>query len=139
MGADGRTILVVDDDADVLAICERMLAAAGYRVACVASGGEAIERVAEEQPALVLLDLAMPDMSGLTLVRTLRADPRWSTVPIVAISALGDTAAADALAAGCTDFHAKPLAPRTILNVIARLLGHANSNGSAIPSPQGDP
>jgi len=48
MGADGRTILVVDDDADVLAICERMLMAAGYRVACVASGGEAIERVAEE-------------------------------------------------------------------------------------------
>ena len=136
MGGDGRTILVVDDDADVLAICERLLVAAGYRVVCVASGDKAIERVAQELPALVLLDLAMRDMSGLALVRTLRADPRWGKLPIVAISALGDTAAAGALAAGCSEFHAKPLGPRAILNMVGHFLGRANPDGAAIPSPQ---
>jgi two-component system, chemotaxis family, chemotaxis protein CheY len=81
-------VLVVDDDADILDAISEILVADGYRVAQARHGVEALERVAEERPKLVLLDLMMPVMDGVAFAHILRArrgpDAR---VPILVISA----------------------------------------------------
>jgi two-component system cell cycle response regulator DivK len=134
MSGEPRTILVVDDDADVLEIHQRLLRANGYRVVCVARAGDALHSVYKEHPVLVLLDLAMPDVSGLAFARALRADADWNAVPIVAVSALGEPAAEEALTAGCTVFLSKPVQGRTLLDVINRILGQSKD----APNVQGE-
>jgi CheY-like chemotaxis protein len=127
VSADACTILVVDDDADVLTIYQRLFSAAGYRVACAANATDALRRLRVERPAAVVLDLAMPGVSGLAAARAIRNEPGGQAIPIVAVSALGESAAADALAAGCTEYYVKPIEPRTLLRVVERLLASARA------------
>jgi CheY-like chemotaxis protein len=85
----GQYILVVDDDADFReALCE-VLGVAGYPVAQAGNGAEALERVAEEVPGIILLDLKMPGIDGWGVMERLRADPRAKAVPILILSAYG--------------------------------------------------
>lgn len=133
MGKDGRTILVVDDG-DELALCGRVLALNGYRVVRAGGAEEALCWVSREQPALILLDLALSDAQGLALVRGLRAHPQAGGVPIIAVNALSDTAAAGALAAGCSVFRTKHLEPRSVLDRVNHLLGRSDSNETAMQS-----
>jgi chemosensory pili system protein ChpA (sensor histidine kinase/response regulator) len=79
-------VLVVDDSLTVRRVTQRLLAREGYRVALAKDGLEALERLAEEVPAVVLSDIEMPRMDGFDLVRTLRADPRWRALPVIVIS-----------------------------------------------------
>ena len=67
-------ILVVDDDADLRRLLDRELQAAGYRVTQSASGAEAIERARRHQPTLVLLDLNLPDLDGIEVLRAAQGD-----------------------------------------------------------------
>jgi CheY-like chemotaxis protein len=85
----GQYILVVDDDADFReALCE-VLGGAGYPVAQAGDGAEALARVAEEVPGIILLDLKMPGIDGWGVMERLRADPRAAGVPILILSAYG--------------------------------------------------
>jgi CheY-like chemotaxis protein len=85
----GQYILVVDDDDDFReALCE-VLAAAGYPVAQSPSGEEALARVEEETPGLILLDLKMPGIDGWGVMERLRADPKAAAIPILILSAYG--------------------------------------------------
>jgi two-component system, chemotaxis family, chemotaxis protein CheY len=83
-------ILVVDDDPDILdAVCD-VLTGEGYRVARARNGREALERVSDERPDLILLDLMMPVMDGLAFARALKASGVTPPVPVVVISADGN-------------------------------------------------
>jgi CheY-like chemotaxis protein len=85
----GQYILVVDDDADFReALCE-VLGDAGYPVAQAGDGAQALARVAEEVPGIILLDLKMPGIDGWGVMERLRADPRAKAVPILILSAYG--------------------------------------------------
>lgn len=85
----GQYILVVDDDADFReALCE-VLGDAGYPVAQAGDGAQALARVAEEVPGIILLDLKMPGIDGWGVMERLRADPRAAAVPILILSAYG--------------------------------------------------
>jgi CheY-like chemotaxis protein len=85
----GQYILVVDDDDDFReALCE-VLAEAGYPVAQAPSGEEALARVAEETPGIILLDLKMPGIDGWGVMERLRADPKAAAIPILILSAYG--------------------------------------------------
>jgi CheY-like chemotaxis protein len=127
---DRALVLVVDDDPDILdAICD-ILDGEGYRVARARHGLEALERVKQEAPAVILLDLMMPVMDGLAFAEALRARERGraasvgashSTIPIVVISADGNPQKAAAV--GARGFLAKPFDIDALLSQVAAMTG----------------
>ena len=82
------TILVVEDDAVMCRTLCRLLEAQGYQVRFAPDGSQAICRAEAEPPDLVLLDLNLPDMDGLVVCKSLRADPRTAHVPIIVLTAV---------------------------------------------------
>jgi CheY-like chemotaxis protein len=85
----GQYILVVDDDDDFREALGEVLADAGYPVVQAPSGQAALDRVAEEVPGIILLDLKMPGIDGWGVMERLRADPRFAAIPILILSAYG--------------------------------------------------
>ena len=112
-------VLVVDDDPDILeAVCD-ILEGEGYRVARARNGREALVRVDEERPLLILLDLMMPVMDGLAFAQALHRRDGDHEIPIVVISADGDPQKAAAL--GARGFLAKPFDIDALLAEVASL------------------
>lgn len=106
----GAAILIVDDNPINLKLARVILASEGYVVKTADDAEEALAALEEFEPALILMDLQLPGMDGLTLTRQLRRDPRWSSTWIVALTAYamkGDEA--KALAAGCDGYLTKPI------------------------------
>jgi DNA-binding response OmpR family regulator len=85
-----KTILIADDDADLLKAVSQVLVEAGYRVHCAADGDECLRLAAQQRPDLVLLDLMMPVKSGFETCQALRNMPSLSGVPIIALTAFGE-------------------------------------------------
>ncbi len=81
-----KTILVADDSEKMLETAERLLAEAGFQVLLAADGAEALQRIREEHPDLVVLDLLMPGMSGFDVLREMRLDERVRDTPVLAMS-----------------------------------------------------
>ena len=105
-------ILVVDDVALNVKLLADLLAVNGYRTCTATSGAEALERIAGEQPDLVLLDVMMPGMSGYEVCRAIRADPAHAMLPVVLVTALDPAEErAKGLDAGADDFLSKPVEP----------------------------
>jgi adenylate cyclase len=102
------TILVVDDIAKNVRLLEAVLAPLGHRVITAANGEEALAAVAGESPDLVLLDIQMPVMDGYETCRRLRSDEATVALPVVMITAGGDTQRVKGLESGADDFIAKP-------------------------------
>lgn len=118
-----ESILVVDDNPTNSKLVSFLLKAAGYPVRSVASADEALAAVATEVPQLILMDLQLPGMDGLTLTRQLKRKPETQTTVIVAFTAyamLGDEERA--LAAGCDAYITKPIDTRTLPAKIRELL-----------------
>jgi len=104
-----RRVLVAEDDADIRRLIALELRRAGYAVVETANGEEALARVAEALPDVIVSDLMMPRMDGLTLLRRLRADGRTRAVPVIVLTAKGITA--DLVAGfelGADDYLVKP-------------------------------
>ena len=119
-----KTILVVEDHPLSRELVVDLLEAAGYTILQAEDGRGLLDRVKAQQPALILLDLQLPGVDGFALARQLRADPATRSILVLAVSAFaGQEEQAQALAAGCCGFLAKPLDTRAVLATIARLLG----------------
>jgi CheY-like chemotaxis protein len=86
-GGDGRRALVVEDDVDSRAVLTRHLEREGWQVRGAEHGREGLERMAEELPDLVLVDLMMPVMDGFDFIQAVRDEPDWRKVPIVVVTA----------------------------------------------------
>jgi DNA-binding NtrC family response regulator len=106
----GARILVVDDDPDILEVLADRLEALDYRVVTASTGREGLARLEDTGPQLVLLDIALPDMSGLDVLTAMRAqDP---TITVVMVTAYGTVErAVQAMKQGAYDFVLKPFAP----------------------------
>ncbi|WP_433405081.1 SpoIIE family protein phosphatase [Streptomyces sp. CA-146814] len=124
-------VLIADDNADMREYLTRLLRDAGYQVDAVVDGQQALEAVRADAPDLVVSDVMMPRLNGLSLVRALRTDSRTASVPVVLLSArAGQEASIEGLRAGADDYLVKPFAAAELLarveaNVkLARLRNH---------------
>lgn len=111
-----HTILVVEDDPAVRNLISTALESRGYQYATASTGTDAIEAAATTSPDIVLLDLGLPDVDGVDVIRRIRT---WTTMPIIVISARSDDAdKIDALDAGADDYLTKPF---SVGELLARL------------------
>lgn len=126
--ADVSTLLIVDDDATAAIVLEQQLHQAGYRTLVAHSGTEALEMVGHNRVELVLLDVMMPDMSGLTVCRRLREEFDANTLPIILVTArTRPEDVIEGLEAGANDHLSKPFWRREMLaRVEAHLRVHEN-------------
>jgi two-component system, OmpR family, alkaline phosphatase synthesis response regulator PhoP len=116
-------ILVVDDEEDLLELVKYNLTKEGYRVACVASGEEAIQRARNDLPDLMVLDLLLPNVDGLEVCRVLKNDARTKHIPVIILTAKGEEAdMVTGLEMGADDYLAKPFSPRVLLARIKAVL-----------------
>lgn len=115
-----RTVLVVDDEFGVAEVLEAVLQDEGYRVVTAINGRQGLERAAETQPDLIMLDVMMPIMGGAATLVALRADPRFQQVPVVLMSSL-DEATARETCGGFQAFLRKPFRIAEMLSLLKRL------------------
>jgi DNA-binding NtrC family response regulator len=114
------TIMVVDDDPDIRLILEDRLEALNYWVVTATNGGEALEKIAQEEPDLLFLDLQMPGMDGMQVLRKLKGH---SDLAIIIITAFGTIEkAVEAIKEGAFDFITKPFSPEHLDLVIKKAL-----------------
>jgi chemosensory pili system protein ChpA (sensor histidine kinase/response regulator) len=120
--AAAATVLVVDDSATVRKITSRILARQGYNVVEARDGLEALEKLRDGLPGVMLLDVEMPRMDGFELLRRLRDDPVWREIPVIVITSR--TAAKHrkvAMDLGATLFLGKPFEEQDLLAQVARM------------------
>jgi len=121
-----KRVLIVEDNPFSLELTSELVQAEGHQVISATSGTEALSIARAEQPDLILLDVRLPGVDGLTLSRALKAEPATERIPIVGISAHAmPEDEARALQAGCIAYLRKPLDTRRLLDLMERLLGGA--------------
>jgi DNA-binding response OmpR family regulator len=112
-------IFVVDDDPDVRELVEYKLLQQGHDVQSAADGQEALRLVRGAKPALLLLDVMMPGLSGFDVLKELRADEATKSLPIIMLTAKAETDDVErGLALGASDYMIKPFSPRELMNRI---------------------
>jgi len=123
MGPTKKKLLVVDDELETLRLLEFTLRRKGYEVFTARNGTEALEKVQQERPDLIILDVMMPDMDGLEVCRRLRAMPQTARLPILMLSALGRPSdKVTGLRTGADDYIAKPVHLEELLARVEVLL-----------------
>ena len=120
----GTSILVVDDDPEIVSMLSTRLSARGYKVSTASDGKAAIERAKRERPALVLLDVMMPGKSGWEVVRALKQDPVTQSIKVVMVTAIGENVnAMTSPLYGADAYIDKPFEFERLERVIAGLVG----------------
>jgi two-component system KDP operon response regulator KdpE len=113
MTADGPKILVIEDEQEIRRFLRVSLESHGYRLVESAAGKEGVVQAASQQPDLILLDLGLPDVDGMEVIRQVRA---WSPMPIIILSARGrEHEKVNALDAGADDYLTKPFSVGELL------------------------
>lgn len=119
MEPKGIKVLIVEDNRMNMQLVTDILTLNGYETIEASSGAEAIQLVATERPDIVLMDLHLPGMDGMTATRILKADERFSAIPILAFTAAASsTDRADVLAKGFDGCVIKPINKELLLNEV---------------------
>jgi CheY-like chemotaxis protein len=119
----GEAILIVDDNPANARLVSFLLAGKGYVVRTAIDARDALAVLETFQPKLIMMDIQLPGMDGLTLARNLKANPRWQHVAIIALTAYamkGDEERAKA--AGCDGYVSKPIDTRTLPALVSEIL-----------------
>ena len=117
------TVLVVDDDEFQHKIVSKMLEDGNYHLVFAAGGVEALSILRKTRPDLILMDVMMPDMDGLEVMRQMKTVPRLADIPVIMITGKGEkNIVTESLKAGATDFMVKPFARDTLLGKVAKVL-----------------
>ena len=122
MTSDAVILIVEDNEANQL-LASAVLEREGYKVEVASSSDEALDRLKRRPPDLILMDVQMPGIDGLSLTRRLKADERTASIPVVALTALamrGDRERS--LDAGCAGYISKPIDTRTFAAEVRKYL-----------------
>jgi two-component system phosphate regulon response regulator PhoB len=129
--AAGERVLVVDDEADIVALVAYHLARSGYRVTTASSGTEALEAVRRERPALVVLDLMLPGLSGYEVLERLRAADATRDVAVLMLTARREEQdRIRGLSLGADDYLTKPFSPQELVLRVAAILRRVGAAGA---------
>jgi DNA-binding response OmpR family regulator len=128
-----QPVLVVDDDAKIVRLVRTYLERAGYRVIEASDGATALNAIARQHPALVVLDIMLPELDGLSVLRALR---RTTRIPVIVLSARGTVGdRIEGLETGADDYLAKPFSPAELVVRVGRVLeraGEGSADGGAV-------
>lgn len=128
-------ILVVDDEVDMLELLDTNFRAQGYEVRTAATGIQALNEARDFLPDLIVLDLMLGELDGLSICEILRAQPSTSDIPVIVITAMtGTIPRFHALDSGATDYLTKPFSPRDLLQRAEKII--EAQNGLRIASLQ---
>ncbi|HEV8342577.1 MAG TPA: response regulator [Candidatus Binatia bacterium] len=125
-------ILLVDDHRENLEFLSQHFESLGWEVILANNGKEALEKVRTSRPNAIVLDMVMPEMDGFEVVRSLRNDPDFRHIPVLAATGLTRPGDRDrCLAAGCNDYMAKPFTSEDLEDHLANLLSAISSRAYA--------
>ncbi|MGH7991585.1 MAG: response regulator, partial [Limisphaerales bacterium] len=121
--ASKTKILIVDDEPDAIELLEFNLRQAGFDVVTAEDGAEALRKAKSSAPALIVLDVMLPELDGLEVCKLLRRDPPTSTLPIIMLTAkAAELDRVLGLELGADDYITKPFSPRELILRIKKLL-----------------
>ena len=118
--------MVVDDEPDILLTVGQMLQMSGYEVIKAIDGKECLEKLNEltTNPDLILLDIMMPDVSGWDVAAKIKENPEWSSIPIVFLTAKGDTMSIGMGGMAAEDYIVKPFDVKDLIIRVNKILNH---------------
>jgi len=118
-----RLVLIADDDEDILALVRATIERSGHEVMAVGDGAAALSAMAERRPDLAVLDIAMPELDGLEVLRRLRADDETRDLPVILLTAQAQAADVErGFATGASAYVRKPFSPRDLATRVDDLL-----------------
>lgn len=128
-------ILVVDDEPDIIALVAYHLARSGYRVSTAATGTEALQAARDERPALIVLDLMLPELSGFEVLEQLRADKELADTPVLMLTARRDEHdRVQGLSLGADDYLVKPFSPQELVLRVRNIIRRSRTTASEKPN-----
>jgi DNA-binding response OmpR family regulator len=123
-GHGGAAILVADDDQDILELVAFRLERAGYEVLTAGDGEQALAAAREHRPALAVLDVMMPKLTGYDVVKAMRADEGTSRIPVILLTArVQEADVSRGFEAGADDYIRKPFSPQELRARVEAILG----------------
>jgi len=130
-----KKVLVVDDDANIRAVLEYRLRSENYAVCLAVDGLDALRQIGADDFDLVILDLLLPEIDGLSVLQRIKSDPRTSDVPVIVLSALSGSSYCDrATTLGAERYIAKPVSLRRLVAEVRTLVGNGIPVETARPS-----
>jgi DNA-binding response OmpR family regulator len=118
-----KTILIVEDEEDAAELFSEMMRVSGFRVLKTSSSAPALDMMSVQAPDLVILDLMLPEVSGLEILRAMRGDPKLAHIPVVIVSAKGTpTDIRTGMEAGATLYLVKPVGFLDLREAVANAL-----------------
>lgn len=127
----GERVLVVDDEADIVALVAYHLVKAGYRVSTASSGPDAIAAARQERPALVVLDLMLPGASGYDVLEQLRSQPATREMAVLMLTARREEQdRIRGLSLGADDYLTKPFSPQELVLRVGAILRRLSAGGA---------
>ena len=124
MTSTEKTVLIIEDEADAAELFAEMMRVSGFRVLKTSSSAPALSLVASEKPDLVILDIMMPEVSGLDILREMRQDPGLAGIPVVVVSAKSMPAdIKTGMEAGASTYLTKPVGFLELKEAVERALG----------------
>lgn len=123
-GHDAKAILVADDDRDILELVAFRLERAGYEVLTAGDGEQALAAAREHRPALAVLDVMMPKLTGYDVVKAMRAEEGTSRIPVILLTArVQEADVSRGFEAGADDYIRKPFSPQELRARVEAILG----------------
>ena len=136
MMQDQKTVIVVEDEPDAAEMFAEMMRVSGYRVLKTYSSTPAIALISKERPDVVILDIMMPDISGLEVLRFMRRDPLLQDTPVIVVSARSmPSDIKEGLEAGATIYLTKPVGFLDLKKSVDQVMKEQESHSSSLDLP----